>query len=70
MENEELTKRVIEKEIASGKIIRCINLKCGILTEKNGGCNYMKCTTCDIEWCWVCKRIKYKECNEKSHNSQ
>jgi hypothetical protein len=27
---------------------------CGILTEKNGGCNHMTCPQCKQEWCWIC----------------
>lgn len=29
--------------------------KCGALTEKNLGCNHMKCN-CGCNWCWFCKK--------------
>ena len=29
--------------------------KCGALTEKNYGCNHMKCN-CGCNWCWFCKK--------------
>ena len=36
-----------------GKIIKqCPN--CKIWTEKNEGCNHMKCVECKYEWCWLC----------------
>ncbi|EOD12185.1 hypothetical protein EMIHUDRAFT_214005 [Emiliania huxleyi CCMP1516] len=28
--------------------------KCGVATEKNGGCNHISCRTCNFEWCWLC----------------
>jgi hypothetical protein len=28
--------------------------RCGARIEKNGGCNYMKCSKCNYEFCWVC----------------
>ena len=31
---------------------------CGALIEKNDGCNYLQCSFCHQEWCWVCWRIK------------
>ena len=48
---------------------RCPNKECGILTFKDGGCNYLKCTKCSTEWCWECNKIKYIERNNKEHNS-
>ena len=34
----------------------CPNPKCNLPTEKNGGCNWMKCHVCKHEWCWVCRK--------------
>ena len=46
----------LEKEFQiwkKGKIIKqCPN--CKIWTEKNEGCNHMKCVECKYEWCWLC----------------
>ena len=46
----------LEKEFQiwkKGKIIKqCPN--CQIWTEKNEGCNHMKCVECKYEWCWLC----------------
>merc|ERR1712137_271873 len=30
--------------------------KCGLPTEKNGGCNHMTCRQCKHEYCWVCSK--------------
>jgi hypothetical protein len=30
---------------------------CHIVTNKNGGCNHMKCNYCGKDWCWLCKEI-------------
>ena len=35
-------------------IKQCPN--CHIFTEKNEGCNHMKCTECKYEWCWLCEQ--------------
>ncbi len=36
--------------------------RCGALTEKNLGCNHMKCN-CGCHWCWFCKN-EFKDENE------
>jgi len=28
--------------------------KCGVIIEKNDGCNHMKCINCTFEFCWIC----------------
>ncbi len=50
--------------------------KCGILTEKIDGCNYLQCSFfgCKTEWCWMCGLMKGNEegkCkwNNAEHNS-
>lgn len=30
--------------------------KCGLPTEKNGGCNHMTCRQCKHEYCWICAK--------------
>ncbi|CAL2034203.1 unnamed protein product [Caenorhabditis brenneri] len=36
--------------------------RCFAPTQKNGGCNHMRCTGCRYEYCWVCSR------NWKTHS--
>jgi len=33
---------------------RCPKPRCGCVTEKDGGCNYMTCRSCSEHWCWHC----------------
>jgi hypothetical protein len=28
--------------------------RCSVIIEKNEGCNQMKCTNCNYEFCWLC----------------
>ena len=35
---------------------------CHILTEKTSGCNHIKCSKCNYEWCWLCNE-KYIDVN-------
>ena len=32
---------------------------CGIITEKNAGCNHITCSKCKFQWCWLCNE-EYK----------
>ncbi|XP_031626508.1 potential E3 ubiquitin-protein ligase ariadne-1-like [Contarinia nasturtii] len=37
------------------KVVKfCPNKKCGVIIEKNGGCNHMTCRSCAWEFCWIC----------------
>ncbi|ESL09579.1 hypothetical protein TRSC58_02698 [Trypanosoma rangeli SC58] len=44
--------------------------KCSVRVEKNMGCNHMKCTCCQYEYCWVClgpwfnHNTSFYECNK------
>ena len=61
---------LVTSELASGVLKRCP--KCGILTYKIDGCNYIKCgvSLCGAEWCWLCVQCKGGNgCTNKDHNS-
>ena len=73
MEKITLEDELIKGKVSRGEIKLCPN--CGILTEKDGGCNFLKCV-CKTEWCFLCGKIKYSDdrgsesrCNDPTHNS-
>ncbi|VDD76461.1 unnamed protein product [Mesocestoides corti] len=51
---------------------------CGVLIEKNGGCNHMQCFKCQHQFCWVClgpwqeHPVEYYNCSKyrKSEDSE
>ena len=50
---EQLTDPDLMKQRMYGENFKfCPNCKAPV--EKNGGCNYMKCTACRHEFCWLC----------------
>ena len=71
MSEDKETEDYIQKEIDEGKLKRCPS--CTILTEKDGGCNWILCsrTECAKQWCYLCSKIKFIEqgCDDSSHNS-
>lgn len=34
--------------------VRCTGSSCGILIQKDGGCNHLTCTLCGAHTCWAC----------------
>ena len=59
---------LLADELARGEVRECV---CGALLQKDGGCNYLQCRSCAIEWCWMCRRIKRVPggCDDPTHNS-
>ena len=47
------------------KVKRCP--RCQIITEKNNGCNNIKCANCQFQWCWICGD-EYKYGHNKKGN--
>ncbi|AYV86948.1 MAG: RWD-domain-containing protein [Sylvanvirus sp.] len=43
-------------------------VKCQVPIQKTGGCNYLRCSQCLVEFCWACSLPK-SICHNKSHNS-
>uniref|UniRef100_A0A0G4FSM7 RBR-type E3 ubiquitin transferase n=1 Tax=Chromera velia CCMP2878 TaxID=1169474 RepID=A0A0G4FSM7_9ALVE len=41
--------------------------RCGVRTEKTGGCNHITCTSCRLDWCWLCRR-EYSDIHYKPWN--
>lgn len=66
MEVDDLTKQLIVAGLLNHTYRFCN--KCGLLLEKDGGCNYVKCF-CGFELCWECGQEKYTFCNNSEHNS-
>lgn len=47
---------------------------CGFGIQKTGGCNYIRCSVCKAEWCWLCHKLKgfssdNSKCDDASHKS-
>lgn len=38
--------------LRQGKVKRCP--KCGIVSQKIDGCNFLQCHSCKTPWCWYC----------------
>ena len=55
--------KFIWKMQREGKLKFCP--QCKAPTLKNSGCNKMKCITCHVKWCWLCRRtgIDYSHYN-------
>ena len=64
-ENEEEIDELFEKYKKKYNSKECPN--CKIITNKNGGCNHIKCTYCHIDWCWICGE-KFQSTEEHYNN--
>lgn len=58
----EVDKEIKEFGTYSGFIVKKCP-KCKTWTEKNEGCNHMKCKICSYNWCWLCEQ----ECKENHY---
>ncbi len=69
MEVDDATKEFIVDNLAAFTYRYCMG--CGVLIQKDGGCNYVKCVVCGTEICWQCGLQKYIAlgCNNKAHDS-
>ena len=47
------------KEFAKNHFIKKCP-QCGVITEKESGCNHITCIKCNYQWCWLCNE-KYEE---------
>jgi hypothetical protein len=55
--------------IDEAKSIQCCpNTNCAVQTQKIGGCNYIFCKNCKLEWCWFCHLSKIL-CKDPTHRS-
>ena len=45
---------VLKENLGLLPIKRCPNPKCSVLIEKIAGCSAIKCTQCEIAFCWLC----------------
>ncbi|VDM52831.1 unnamed protein product [Angiostrongylus costaricensis] len=44
----------VYKNAHVGTVRDCPTVGCGAVLQKNGGCNHMCCTVCNIHFCWLC----------------
>ena len=51
--NENIDKSILE--FAKNNFVKKCP-KCGIITEKNNGCNHITCAKCGYQWCWLCNK--------------
>ena len=54
--NEKVDNSIIEYA-KNNFVKKCPN--CGIITEKQNGCNHITCSKCQYQWCWLCNQ-KYE----------
>ncbi|KAH9515505.1 RanBP-type and C3HC4-type zinc finger-containing protein 1 [Bulinus truncatus] len=47
------TQELLEKLVTDGEAMHCP--QCSIIVQKKGGCDWIKCSICKLEICWVSK---------------
>lgn len=47
------THEALQRMVQSGEAMHCP--KCGIIIQKKSGCDWMQCSVCKVEICWVTK---------------
>ncbi|XP_030840630.1 ranBP-type and C3HC4-type zinc finger-containing protein 1 isoform X2 [Strongylocentrotus purpuratus] len=51
------TQETLEELVRSGEAMKCPN--CSIIVQKKGGCDWIKCSVCQMEICWVTKQARW-----------
>ncbi|XP_070536126.1 ranBP-type and C3HC4-type zinc finger-containing protein 1-like isoform X2 [Ptychodera flava] len=53
------TKEMLEQLVADGEAMHCP--RCNIILQKKEGCDWLRCTMCKLEICWVTKGPRWGE---------
>lgn len=51
------SEKLIKEKLSLGEYKYCLG-GCGVIIQKDGGCNWIKCSICSTEQCWHCNKAK------------